>query len=111
MKSLKERVALFAKERDWEKFHSPKNLTMALAARVGELIENFQWLTQDESRSLTPTKLKQVKELADILIYLVRVSDTLGIDLIDATFRKVAINSKKYPAKYVRGSAKKYTEY
>ncbi len=112
LSDLKDALRTFAAERDWEKFHTPKNLAMALAVEVGELIEHFQWLTGDESRSLTPQKLDQVEEeLADVFIYLVKLSDTLGVDLIDAAFRKIAINSKKYPAKRVRGSAKKYTEY
>lgn len=102
----------FAAKRDWDKFHSPKNLAMALAAEVGELIEHFQWLTEDESKSLAGEKLEKVEEeLADILIYLVRLSDKLGIDLVDAAFRKIEINSRKYPVERVRGSAKKYTEY
>ncbi len=112
LSNLRDKLRDFASKRDWDKFHSPKNLAMALAAEVGELIEHFQWLTEDQSKSLTEAKLKEVEEeLADILIYLVRLSDKLGIDLIDAAFRKIDINSTKYPVECVRGSAKKYTEY
>lgn len=112
LKNLRIRLRDFAAKRDWDKFHSPKNLAMALAAEVGELIEHFQWLTEDQSKSLPWEKLGKVEEeLADILIYLVQLSDKLGIDLVDAAFRKIEINSRKYPVESVRGSAKKYTEY
>jgi NTP pyrophosphatase (non-canonical NTP hydrolase) len=110
--NLRDRLREFAIDRDWEKFHSPKNLVMALASEVGELIEHFQWLTEEESKSLPETKLSEVEqELADIFIYLVRLCDKLGINLTEATFRKIKINSEKYPIDRVRSSAKKYTEY
>lgn len=102
----------FANERDWDQFHSPKNLSMALIAEAAELIEHFQWLTQEQSANLPSEKLKEVEqELADILIYLVRISDKLGIDLVDAGHKKVDINKIKYPASQVKGNAKKYSEY
>jgi dCTP diphosphatase len=109
---LKTRLREFADERDWDQFHSPKNLSMALIAEAAELIEHFQWLTQEESARLPGDKLKEVEqELADILIYLVRISDKLGIDLVEAANKKMDLNAKKYPASVVKGDSKKYTEY
>lgn len=109
---LQERLREFAEQRDWEQFHSPKNLSMALIVEAGELAEHFQWLTQDESFNLADEKRQAVgEELADIFVYLVRLSDQLGIDLSQAIDRKIALNEVKYPADLVRGSAKKYNEY
>ena len=109
---LKLRLREFAAERDWDQFHSPKNLSMALIAEAAELIEHFQWLTEAQSTQLPPDKLDEVKqELADILLYLIRVADKLDIDLIEAAHHKIKLNEQKYPAQQVRGSAKKYTEY
>lgn len=110
--ALKTRIRRFAEERDWDQFHSPKNLSMALIAEAAELVEHFQWLTEEESSTLTPEKLKEVEaELADIFIYLLRISDKLGVDLLKAADSKISHNARKYPADKVRGSAKKYTEY
>jgi dCTP diphosphatase len=110
--NLKTRLREFAKERDWDQFHSPKNLSMALIAEAAELIEHFQWLTQEESAKLPKDKLKEVEqELADILIYLIRISDKLGIDLVEAANKKVELNKIKYPSSQVKGSARKYSEY
>ena len=110
--ALRLRIRQFVTARDWEQFHSPKNLSMALIAEAAELIEHFQWLTQEESHRLPPETLQEVAhELADIQIYLVRIADQLGIDLIEAANRKMDLNERKYPAAKVRGSAKKYTEY
>ena len=101
----------FAKERDWDQFHSPKNLAAALSVEAGEVLEHFQWLTEHQSRELPPRKRKEIAlELADVLLYLLRLSDQLGIDLLDAASRKIRINAKKYPPHRARGSAKKYTE-
>ena len=112
LENLKVRLRDFAKERDWDQFHSPKNLSMALIAEAGELIEHFQWLTQEQSSNLSQDKLKPVEqELGDILIYLVRIADQLDIDLINAAHTKVDINKKKYPVSEVKGSARKYSEY
>lgn len=109
---LKQRLREFAVERDWDKFHSPKNLSMALIAEAAELVEHFQWLTEEQSTKLPPAKLKEVEtELADILIYLIRTADKLDIDLLKAAKHKIDSNEKKYPADKVRGSSKKYTEY
>ncbi len=112
LNSIQQRLRAFAAERDWDQFHSPKNLSMALIAEAAELVEHFQWLTEEQSARLPANKLSEVEEeLADILIYLVRTADKLGIDLIQVTERKMDINEKKYPAEQVRGSSKKYTEY
>jgi dCTP diphosphatase len=108
---LRRRLAEFAAERDWERFHSPKNLAMALAAEAGELLEHFQWLTEGQSAALAPEQHEAVAmELADIQLYLVRLADRLGIDLIEAAHRKIAINAGKYPVEKARGIARKYTE-
>jgi len=110
--NLKLRLREFADKRDWEQFHSPKNLSMALIAEAAELIEHFQWLTQEQSANLPADKLKEVEqELADILNYVIRISDKLGIDLIKAANEKIDLNAKKYPADAVKGSSKKYSEY
>lgn len=94
----------FADERDWEQFHSPKNLVMALGVEVAELAEHFQWLTQQQSRQLDPAKKGAVEdELADVFIYLVRLADRLGIDLLAAAEKKIAANALKYPAATSRG--------
>ena len=109
---LVSRLRAFAEERDWEQFHSPKNLTMALLGEAGELIEHFQWLTEEESRNMPSDKKAAVsQELADVLLYLVRLSDTLDIDLYEAALQKIELNAEKYPSASVKGSAKKYTEY
>ena len=112
LENIKERLRLFAKDRDWDQFHSPKNLSMALIVEAAELVEHFQWLTEDQSASLPPDKLSEVRdELADIQIYLVRLADKLSIDLLDAVNDKIKVNERKYPAKVVYGSSKKYTDY
>ena len=112
LEELRQRIAAFAAERDWDQFHSPKNLSMALIAEAAELVEHFQWLSEEQSSSLGDKKLQEVgEELADILIYLVRVADRLGIDLIQAADRKIAINAERYPVERVRGDARRACEY
>jgi NTP pyrophosphatase (non-canonical NTP hydrolase) len=112
LQELSHRLRRFAQERDWEQFHSPKNLSMALIAECAELVEHFQWLTEAQSRALPADKRAEVElEMADIQIYLLRLAERLGVDLLDAVQRKIVINEQKYPAERVRGSAKKYTEY
>ena len=112
IESLRDRLREFALERDWDQYHTPKNLSMALIAEAAELIEHFQWVNGEQSHILeNKTRISVEEELADILIYLVRISDKLEIDLYQAVERKIKINEKKYPADKVRGSAKKYTEY
>ena len=112
LESLKKRLRDFADARDWDQFHSPKNLSMALIVEAAELVEHFQWLTEEQSRTLDQKQLDKVREeLADIQIYLIRISDKLNIDLLGAVSKKMEANEKKYPSEKVRGSAKKYTEY
>ncbi|HEX5364499.1 MAG TPA: nucleotide pyrophosphohydrolase [Gallionella sp.] len=109
---LRDRLRSFAEERDWEPFHTPKNLSMALMVEVAELMEHFQWLTAEQSAEL-PAETRQAvsEELADCLLYLVRLSDRLGVDLRAAALLKLEKNALKYPADRVRGSAKKYSDY
>jgi NTP pyrophosphatase (non-canonical NTP hydrolase) len=112
LQMLRDKLREFAEARDWDQFHSPKNLNMALMVEVAELMEHFQWLTEEQSANLSLDKqLVVAEELADILLYLVRLSDKLGVDLKDAALRKLEKNAQKYPADKVRGSAKKYSEY
>ena len=112
LEQLKEQLRQFVAERDWQQYHSPKNLSMALIAEAAELVEHFQWLTEEQSANLSPEKLAEVElELADIQIYLVELADKLQLDLMAAVEKKIALNTKKYPAEKVRGSAKKYNEY
>ena len=101
----------FAAERDWEQFHTPKNLAAALAVEAGEVLEHFQWLTAEQSLALRDeARAKVALELADVLLYLVRLADRTGIDLEHAAREKLALNALKYPADKARGSARKYTE-
>jgi len=109
---IKCRLRRFADERDWDQFHSPKNLAMALIVEAAELVEHFQWLTEKQSQKLPADKLAEVEqEIADIQIYLIRLADKLGIDMEKAVNAKIKLNEKKYPADKVRGNAKKYDEY
>ena len=111
MDELIESIRKFAKERDWEKFHSPKNLAMALSVEASEILEHFQWLTQAESRSLSPEKLAEVKdEIGDVLVYLLNLADKLGIDPIEAATGKMVKNAEKYPISAVHGRAVKHTQ-
>jgi dCTP diphosphatase len=106
------RLREFAIERDWEQFHSPKNLAMALSVEASELLEHFQWLTEEQSYSLKAEDLEAVaEEIADVQIYLVRLADRLGVDILEAASQKILKNEEKYPADKVRGSSKKYTAY
>ena len=112
MKELIRELREFARERDWEQFHSPKNLAMALSVEVAEIVEIFQWLTQEESKKLTPSKVEKVKqEIGDVMIFLTNLADKLGIDPLEAAREKIVINRLKYPATLVKGKANKYTEY
>jgi NTP pyrophosphatase (non-canonical NTP hydrolase) len=105
---LTERLRVFADARDWQKFHSPKNLAMALGVESAELMEHFQWLTEQQSLTLTPAQREEVAlELADVFLYLLRLADCLELDLMSAAARKIVLNEKKYPAEQVRGSATK----
>jgi len=109
--NLTAQIRGFADARDWQQFHSPKNLAAAMTVEAGEVLEHFQWLTEAESESLSVEKRSEVElELADVLIYLVRLADRLGVDLIAAAARKVAINAEKYPVEQAKGSNRKYTD-
>ena len=110
---LKSRILAFARERDWEQFHAPKNLSMALAAEAGELMEHFLWVTPDASRAIARDAEKRVgiaEELADVVIYALEFANATGIDLASAIDAKMAANAKKYPVEKSRGRADKYTE-
>ncbi|NGX15858.1 nucleotide pyrophosphohydrolase [Wenzhouxiangella sp. XN24] len=108
---LESRLAEFAAARDWDPFHSPKNLAMALAAEAGELLEQFQWLTEEQSTRLTDERRTAVAlELADIQLYLVRLAARLDIDLVSTAHRKIDLNAEKYPVEKSRGHARKYNE-
>ncbi|MDR3477264.1 MAG: nucleotide pyrophosphohydrolase [Gammaproteobacteria bacterium] len=104
----------FATERDWQQFHSPKNLAMALSCEASELLEIFLWLTEKESHDLItkPDTIEKIEhELADVMLYLIRLADLLKINLPNAIEKKFKLNQQKYPADQVKGSAKKYNEY
>lgn len=99
----------FARERDWQRFHSPKNLASALIVEAGELLEHFQWMTEAESRDLPPEKREAVRaEMADVLLYLVQLANTLEVDLVAAAHDKMVINAGRYPVERARGSSRKY---
>lgn len=109
---IAETLEQFAIKRDWNQFHSPKNLSMALSVEVSELVEEFQWLTEKQSGELSQDKLNKVKdELGDIFIYLIRLSSKLGINLLSAANDKILKNEIKYPVEKARGNAKKYTDF
>jgi dCTP diphosphatase len=111
LEGLRDALRDFADARDWNQFHSPKNLAMALAAESGELLEIFQWLTEEQSRALdAKAQARATEEIADILLYLVRLGDQLGIDPAAAARNKLVENGRKYPVEKARGKATKYTE-
>ena len=109
---LRDLVRVFVDERDWDQFHTPKNLSAALSVEAAELLEHFQWLQHGRADELGPHKLVQVRhEMADVLVYLVRLADKLDVDLMAAVAEKMVLNRAKYPAELVRGDARKYHEY
>lgn len=109
--ALQAQLRAFADEREWGQFHSPKNLACALSVEAAELLEHFQWLTEEQSRSMADGKRLEVsEEIADVFIYLLQLSDRLGIDLLEATRAKIVRNAQNYPADLARGSSRKYTE-
>lgn len=111
METLIKKLRVFAGERDWEQFHSPKNLSMALGVEVSEVMEHFQWLTEEESRNLAPEKKALLEgEIGDVMIYLVRLADTLGIDPLDAALKKAVLNEERYPVNKSYGKARKYSD-
>lgn len=112
MQDLIERLKQFAHERDWEQFHSPKNLAMALSVEVAEIVELFQWMTERESRDPEDEQIKKLRaEIGDVMIYLTVLADKFGIDPIEAAKEKVELNRKKYPASKVKGKSLKYDKY
>ena len=111
LEHLRARLAEFAAERDWDQFHNPKNLAMALSGEAGELLEHFQWLTFEQAASLPPETRNEVAlEAADVLLFLVRLCDKLDIDLPAAAEKKLALNARKYPVDKSRGRPTKYSK-
>ena len=110
--ALRARVNAFVTERDWAQFHSPKNLAMAMIVEAGEVGEHFQWMTEDESRNLDAETKEQVgQELSDTLVYLLRIAEVCGVDLIEAANKKIDLNAQKYPVEKCKGSNAKYSAY
>lgn len=111
IKELQALLRDFATERDWEQFHSPKNLATALSVEASELLEHFQWLSEQQSRELPEVKLAAVaEEVADVLLYLLQLADKLAIDPLDAARKKLRVNAAKYPVDLAKGSSKKYSD-
>jgi dCTP diphosphatase len=107
---LRDALRRFAAARDWEQFHTPKNLAMALAVEASELLEQFQWLTPAQSARLDAKRRRAVEdEIADVLLYLTRLADVLDVDPIAAARRKIRINARKYPVARAKGHARKYS--
>lgn len=112
LQDLRAKINQFVAERDWAQFHTPKNLAMAMIVEAAELVEQFQWDTPMESQQLSPEKREAVShELADTLVYLLRLAEVLQIDLLEATNKKIALNALKYPVEKAKGSNAKYTDY
>lgn len=110
--TLRQRIRDFAQARAWERYHTPKNLAMALSVEAAELLEPFQWLTAEQSQALEPQQREAVRqEIADVLIYLTRLADVLDIDLLAAAADKLAINAAKYPIDKAHGNARKYSDF
>ena len=106
---VREHLRNFVAERDWDQFHTPKNLAMALVAEAGELAEHFQWLTPEQSASLPPETLAEVElEIADVLLFLLRLCDKLDVDPLASAERKLELNARRYPVEKARGKATKY---
>jgi dCTP diphosphatase len=111
LQELRNALRQFAADRDWDQFHSPKNLAIALTVEAAELLEHFQWLSDAESAELPPaTRIKVREELADVLLYLIRIADKLDVNLTTAAAEKIRINATKYPVDKARGTSKKYTD-
>ncbi len=111
IKGIQKQLAEFARKRNWDEFHSPKNLSMALAAEAAELLEIFQWLTEEQSKEIIHNEKEMAligEEIADVFIYLVRLADKLDIDIEKAVIEKIKINDKKYPVRLAKGNATKY---
>jgi len=111
LEDLARRLERFASERDWQQFHSPKNLASALIVEAGELLEHFQWMTEEQSRTLAPEKLEAVRsEVADVLLYLVQLCNVLGIDPVKAAHDKLVANASRYPVEKARGNSRRHDE-
>jgi dCTP diphosphatase len=111
LNTLRDQLRTFATEREWDQFHSPKNLAMALSVEASELLEHFQWKSETESAQPSADELRAVShEAADVLLYLIRIADKLNIDLVAAAKEKIVLNAQKYPVERARGSSKKYDE-
>jgi NTP pyrophosphatase (non-canonical NTP hydrolase) len=111
LQGLRDALRRFAAERDWDQFHSPKNLAIALSVEAAELLEHFQWVSDAESAAASPeTRARIREEVADVLLYLIRLADKLDLDLIECAAEKIRINAVKYPIDKARGNARKYTE-
>ena len=110
LENLRDMLRRFASDRDWDQFHSPKNLAIALNVEAAELLEHFQW-TPEGRASFTPDQRAKVREeMADVLLYLIRLADKLDVDLLAAATDKIQVNAAKYPVEKARGNSKKYTE-
>jgi len=110
--TLRQRIREFAEARAWERYHTPKNLVMALSVEAAELLEPFQWLTPEQSQNLSAEQHEAVRqEIADVLIYLTRLADVLDINLLEAAADKLALNARKYPAEKSQGNALKYSDF
>jgi dCTP diphosphatase len=110
--SIKKTLAQFSKDRDWEQFHSPKNLAMALSVETAEIVEHFQWLSEEESNTLSIEKRHAIaEEIADAQMYLLLLAEKLDVDIIESVKHKITKNAEKYPIEKTKGSSKKYTEY
>ena len=111
LEELRVSLAAFVAERDWDQFHSPRNLAVALSVEAGELLEHFQWLTDNESRACSKEDLEEIgREMADVLLYLIRLADKLDVDLVEASFAKLESNRAKYPIERAKGRKTKYTK-
>lgn len=111
LEEIRLRLAEFARERNWDQFHTPKNLSMALAAEAAELLEIFQWLTDEQSKSIVDGEKEMAlvrQEIADVFIYLTRLADKLGVDIEKAVLDKIAENERKYPVELAKDNATKY---
>ena len=112
LKNLRARINQFVAEREWDQFHTPKNLAMAMIVEAAEVVEHFQWDTPQESTTLSDERKTEIgHELADTFVYLLRIAEVCGIDLIAAANAKIDLNAKKYPVEKARGSNAKYTAY
>ena len=110
LSNLRDALRVFAKDREWDQFHTPRNLAIALSVEAAELLEHFQWQAGNEEELNSATREKVAEEMADVLLYLIRLADKLDVDLLGAADQKMKVNARKYPVDKSRGSSKKYTE-